>query len=108
MARPQSPFIGMKKQPFQRGPTYKKPNLRANSGSKSKPRQAESPPKKVEKEMVLEDEFSSEDFDYDMDDDEFEDLPEVDVHKLIQRPARPNFAKKSGQKYTYNYVKPSE
>ncbi len=46
--------------------------------------------------MVLEDEFSSEDFDYDMDDDEFEDLPEVDVHKLIKRPARPNFAKKSG------------
>jgi hypothetical protein len=58
--------------------------------------------------MVLEDEFSSEDFDYDMDDDEFEDLPEVDVHKLIKKPNRPNFAKKSAQKYKYNYTKPSE
>ena len=29
-----------------------------------------------------------------MGDDDFEDLPEVDVHSLMKKPAKPNFLKK--------------
>ena len=44
-----------------------------------------------------------------MGDDDFEDLPDVDVKSLIKKPAKPNFAKKKpGTKYTYTYTKPSE
>ena len=44
-----------------------------------------------------------------MEDDEFEDLPEVDVRAFYKRPNRPTFAmKKDKKKYTYNYTKPSE
>jgi len=44
-----------------------------------------------------------------MEDDDFEDLPEVDVRKFYKKPVKPTFAtKKEKKKYTYNYTKPSE
>ena len=116
LARPQSPFISIKKKPFQKG-TYKKPNMQSKAGSRysgqkvQKPQEQKRRPAKQETKET--NEFSSEEFEpYDMDDDGFEDLPDVDVKTLVKKTiVKPSFAmkkKRPGQKNRYNYVKPSE
>jgi hypothetical protein len=109
LARPQSPFIKMAKKPFQ-GRSYKKPDLKSKSGNRYSGQKTQQPAEKPQPKKKENDDFSSEEFEpYDMEDDDFEDLPDVDVKSLIKKPFKPNFAKKKpGQKYNYQYVKPSD
>ena len=98
--------MGKSKKPFQANKPYKRPQFQQNQQKQFKPQ------KKVEstkRTTQVDEEFSSEDFDYDMEDDEFEELPdEVDVRALMTKPLKPNFGKKTNQNYSYSYTKPSE